>query len=222
MPDDTSALYRLRFPLDERDAKIAIWRVLCADFFSRYIAATDRVLDIACGYGEFINNIRAAERHGVDINPDTAALLAKDVQFHATPATDLRALTPHYFDAVFMSNFLEHLPSKTDVLKVFEECRRVLMPGGRILVMGPNIRLLPGAYWDFFDHHLALSHLTVAEGLRLAGFEVELSLARFLPYTTRSRLPQRPALVRLYLKVPLAWRLLGKQFFVIGRAPRLG
>jgi hypothetical protein len=40
-------------------------------------------------------------------------------------------------------------------------------------------------------------------------------VTRFLPYTTKSPLPQAPWLVRLYLKVPLAWWFLGKQSLVI-------
>jgi SAM-dependent methyltransferase len=218
MADDTSTLYRIRFSEADRDSKLKIWKVLCEDFFSRYVKPTDLVLDIACGYGEFINNIRAAEKHGVDINSDTASYLDAGVHFHTTLATELNCLQPNYFDAVFMSNFLEHLPTKADMLKVLEECHRVLKPGGRIIIMGPNIQEVPGAYWDFFDHHLPLSHMTVSEGLQLAKFEVETCIARFLPYSTRSSLPQASWLVRLYLKVPMAWRILGKQFLVVGRA----
>lgn len=40
-------------------------------------------------------------------------------------------------------------------------------------------------------------------------------IPRFLPYTTKSRLPQAPWLIRLYLRVPLAWWLLGKQALVV-------
>lgn len=218
MTDDTADLYRIRFSATDRVSKLEIWKVLCKDFFSRFVRPTDRVLDIACGYGEFINNIAAGEKHGVDINRDTASYLDANVKLHTMPATDLAGLSDDHFDVVFMSNFLEHLPTKADMLKVLQECRRVLKPGGRVLIMGPNIREVPGEYWDFFDHHLPLSHMTVAEGLQLAGFDVEKCIARFLPYTTRSSLPQASWLVRLYLKVPLAWNILGKQFFVVGKA----
>jgi hypothetical protein len=43
---------------------------------------------------------------------------------------------------------------------------------------------------------------------------------RFLPYTTRSALPQHQMLVALYLKIPILWRFLGKQFLVVGQKPR--
>ncbi|MCU7374975.1 hypothetical protein PEC18_30120 [Paucibacter sp. O1-1] len=40
---------------------------------------------------------------------------------------------------------------------------------------------------------------------------------RFLPYTTKSRLPKAPWLVSLYLKLPFAWRFVGKQALVVAR-----
>ena len=49
----------------------------------------------------------------------------------------------------------------------------------------------------------------------LTGFEVETCYPRFLPYTTKSRLPNWPILVKLYLRVPLAWRVLGAQAFMV-------
>jgi hypothetical protein len=40
---------------------------------------------------------------------------------------------------------------------------------------------------------------------------------RSLPYTFRQHLPSWPGLVRLYLRLPIVWRLLGKQFFIVAR-----
>jgi SAM-dependent methyltransferase len=213
-------LYRHRFPEDELPAKHAIWRVLCAGFFQKFVRPTDVVLDLACGYGEFINNIAAAEKHAVDLNPDSPRFVESTVSFHKIPATDLSEIANNTMDVVFTSNFLEHLPDKTALGVVLAEVRRVLKPGGRFLILGPNIRYLPGAYWDFFDHHLPLTHNSLAEALALSGFEVDDVIDRFLPYTTRSRLPQSAFLVSLYLKIPLAWRFLGKQFFICARKPQ--
>ena len=41
--------------------------------------------------------------------------------------------------------------------------------------------------------------------------------SRYLPYPSAAILPPSPALTRTYLRMPLAWKLLGKQFLVIGR-----
>jgi hypothetical protein len=83
--------------------------------------------------------------------------------------------------------------------------------------MGPNIKYLSKEYWDFYDHTLPLSHLSLNEGLVQSGFEVLRVIPKFLPYTTRSVLPQHTALVRLYLSIPLIWRILGKQFLLVAR-----
>ena len=49
------------------------------------------------------------------------------------------------------------------------------------------------------------------------SFTVDVCLARFLPYTMASG-PQYPLLVlRAYLRLPIAWRMFGKQFLVVGR-----
>lgn len=214
---DLVSLYRHRFPEADLPAKYGIWQVLCRDYFQQFVKPDGSLLDLACGYGEFVNNIRAAQKYAVDLNPDSPRFVHPPVTFKGTRADQLDFLPDDTLDTVFTSNFLEHLPDKAALSAVFNEVRRVLKPGGRFLVLGPNIRYLPGAYWDFYDHHLALSHQSLEEGLALHGFQAELVVDRFLPYTTRSALPQAPWLVSLYLKAPPIWKLLGKQFFVVAR-----
>lgn len=211
-------LYQQRFPEAELAQKDSIWKVLCEDFFQHYVAPTDTVVDIGAGYCEFINNIRAARKIAVDINPDVRRFAAPDVQVVNAPCTAIQ-IAPSSADVVFMSNFLEHLQSKALVLDTFHESYRILREGGRIIVLQPNIRFLPGEYWDFFDHHTPLTDRSLVEGLRLAGFSPTVVYPRFLPYTTKSRLPKAAALVRLYLRVPLVWRLLGKQALVVAVKP---
>jgi hypothetical protein len=58
------------------------------------------------------------------------------------------------------------------------------------------------------------------EHVHAAGFEVESVTPRFLPYSFRGLLPPSPLLTRTYLQTPALWRLMGKQFLVIGRKPR--
>jgi SAM-dependent methyltransferase len=218
-PMDLSSLYRHRFPESELAEKNAIWQVLCQDFFSRHVAATDTVVDIGAGYCEFINNIRCARKIAVDLNPEVRRRADQDVEVLNESCTAIASLPAASVDVVFMSNFLEHLPDKALVLDTFREARRLLRPGGRVIVLQPNIRFLYAEYWDFFDHHTPLSDRSLVEGLQLAGLEPTLVIPRFLPYTTKSRLPKAPWLIRLYLRVPLAWRILGKQALVVAVRP---
>lgn len=208
-------LYNQRFPETALAQKHAIWKVLCSDFFSRYVKPTDTVVDIGAGYCEFINNIQAGKKIAVDLNPDVRRFAAPEVHVINESCTAIRELDSDSVDVVFMSNFLEHLPNKDLVLDTFRESQRILRKGGRVMVLQPNIRYLPGEYWDYFDHHTPLTERSLVEGLQLAGLEPTTVIAKFLPYTTKSRLPQAPWLVQLYLKMPLAWRVLGKQAFVV-------
>ena len=217
---DLQTLYRGRFPEAALADKNAIWKVICDTFMSRFVKPTDTVVDIGAGYCEFINNITAARKIAVDLNPDVRRFADSSVQVINESCTSIATLESASADVVFMSNFLEHLPDKQLVFDTFVEARRILKPGGKVLVLQPNIRFVGGEYWDFFDHHTPLTDRSLVEALELAGFAIDTCIPRFLPYTTRSALPQHPALVKLYLHVPLAWRFLGKQAFVVGSRPR--
>ncbi len=212
-------LYNQRFPEQDLAQKQAIWRVLCKDFFQKYVKSTDTVVDIGAGYCEFTNNIQAGSKIVVDLNPDVRRFAAADVRVINESCTAIAQLETESVDVVFMSNFLEHLPNKQVVLDTFRESNRILRKGGLIIVLQPNIRFLGGAYWDFFDHQTPLTDRSLTEGLQLAGFVPREVHPQFLPYTTKSRLPKATFLIRLYLKFPLAWRLLGKQALVIATKP---
>jgi SAM-dependent methyltransferase len=219
--DGLDRLYAHRFSTRDRMAKVRLWRTLCEAFFSRYVPADGVVLDIGAGYCDFINHIRAGRRIAVDLNPDMARAAADDVDVHCHPLERLgEVLPPDSIDLAFASNVFEHLRGGPDaLLQVLGAVRGVLRPGGRLIIMQPNARLVGGAFWDFFDHTLPLSEKGMAEALRLADFEVVECRARFLPYTTKSRLPKWPPLVRLYLALPPAQWLFGKQMLIIARRP---
>lgn len=217
--NELSKIYDARFKTTGLAKRDRVWKVLCASYFQKLVPVDATVLDLACGYGEFINNIRAAKKYGADLNPDSPSLLAKDVTFKLTPATNLDAFPAGAFDVVFTSNFLEHLRTKEECNMVLGQVLKLLKPGGRFVVMGPNIRYAYAEYWDYYDHYLPLSHLSLAEGLGINGFEVESVVARFLPYTMNNSTPTHPLLVRAYLALPIAWKVLGKQFLVTARKP---
>lgn len=209
-------LYRHRFPAEMLASRAAVWKVLCESWFSRYVEPGSKVLEVAAGYCEFINNIRAAERVAVDLNPSTRHHAAAGVTVYELAAERIADALPHdHFDAVFMSNFLEHCRSREQVLDVLRAAWRVLKPGGRVLILGPNFRYCYKEYFDYFDHHLPLTEKSVAEALGLTDFRVDVLEPRTLPFTFRSRLPNWTWLVRLYIHLPLAWRFFGAQFFIV-------
>ncbi len=112
--------------------------------------------------GEFINQVRAARRFGMDLNPEAPEKLAREVVFLAQDCSEPWALRDETLDVVFTSNFFEHLPANEGLRRTLDQAFRCLKPGGRLICLGPNIKFLPGSYWDFWNHYLPLS-----EGLRL-------------------------------------------------------
>ena len=216
--EDVALLYRARFSAEERRAKEIIWSELARSFFQQYIDPGATLLDIGPGSCEFINSIQAKKKIAVDINPDTADYLT-DGEFLQTSSTDLSQIDRGTVDVVFTSNFFEHLPDTSALLGTLAECRRILVPGGRLIVVMPNIRYVGARYWDYLDHHLPLTHLSVVEALELSGFTTERVVPRFLPYTVKgSRLPVSAFAMRVYLRLPLVWKLLGRQMLVIAHA----
>jgi len=212
------SLYTTRFPESERAAKDAIWRVLCRDFFQRYVDRGDVVLDLGAGFGEFLRHIECTGRIAVDVERLSGRRLPQGTREITAPGHQLTAhVSPLSVDVVFASNVFEHLPNTDAFLGTLGEIWTVLRPTGRLLVLQPNIRLVGGAYWDFVDHHLPLTERTLVEACETTGFKVIELVPRFLPYTTRGALPSSAALVRLYLRVRPAWWLLGKQTWLVAR-----
>jgi SAM-dependent methyltransferase len=208
-------IYRYRFRDTEQGTRTAVWQEIAA-FVHRELGEPERVLDPAAGRGEFINAVPARERWAVDrvahahgTFDDGVRLLVADVMEADLPA--------EHFDAVWVSNFLEHLPSQDAVAAFLERMRELLRPGGRIAIIGPNFRYCAKEYFDMADHTVVLTHRAVAEHLYGAGFEPERVVGRFLPYSFTGRLPASPWLTRTYLRTPAAWRALGKQFLAVGR-----
>jgi ubiquinone/menaquinone biosynthesis C-methylase UbiE len=209
-------MYRRRFSEEDARKKSELW-VEIAAYLNRFVQPGAAVLDIACDRGDFIRNVSARERWASDIR-DVSGYLPSDVNFVRADGLELAHHLPiDHFDLVFMSNYLEHLPSGDAVIAQLEVARRLLKPGGRVLVLQPNIKIIGGAYWDFIDHKVALTDRSLVEACELAGLETERVIKRFLPYTTDSRLPQSRRLVRIYLAIPPVWRVLGEQTLYLGR-----
>jgi SAM-dependent methyltransferase len=194
-----------------------IWELLTREFFSKYVAPGDRLLDLGCGYGEFVNNIVCGSKFAMDMNPGARERLRPEVQFIEQDCSLPWSLPDDSLDVVFTSNFFEHLPSKKTLSDTLAQAHRCLRKGGRIIALGPNVRFIGGAYWDFWDHHLPLTETAIGEAMAVQGFVVEESIDRFLPYTMVNRRQFPSLIVSLYLMMPILWRFFGKQFLVIGR-----
>ncbi|MGA8746793.1 MAG: class I SAM-dependent methyltransferase [Solirubrobacterales bacterium] len=208
-------LYEYRFREIDQAQRVAVWREI-GPHIHRLMGGPQKVLDPAAGRGEFIGSVPAGETWAVDQvaypeathKPETTVITASIMDAD---------LPEDHFDGIFVSNFLEHLADQPSIAAFLRKMHRLSEDDGRIAVMGPNYRYCSGRYWDCADHYVALTHESICEHLYAAGFEPDRVIPRYLPYSFRGSLPSSSGLARLYLNLPLAWKVLGKQFLVIGR-----
>jgi len=213
-PEELERIYSQRFDA-MKEYRDKVWKILTGQFFQKFMPPDAHVLDLGCGYGEFINNIDVAKKCAMDLNPAVRQHLHSGITLFQQDCSAYWPLPDNCLDIVFTSNFFEHLPDKTTLDSTLAEALRCLKPGGKLIAMGPNIRLIPSAYWDFYDHYLPLSDLSLAEGLAKSGYKIEKCFSRFLPYTMARGRRVPVCFVKLYIMLPFLWKLKGRQFLII-------
>jgi cyclopropane fatty-acyl-phospholipid synthase-like methyltransferase len=213
-------LYFNRFDSKQRKAKAALWKVLIEGFLQKHVGQDSVILDIGGGYCEFINQVKAREKYLIDLNPDSKKFANPDINLlniNILSLNDDKLLTKR-FDKIFISNFFEHLRNKEELIEVLGYCFNYLTPGGSLLVIQPNFKYSFKEYYDFIDHELPITALSLQEVLETIGFKINVLIPIFLPYSTKGR-PASPNLLRLYLKLPFIWKFLGGQMFIKASKP---
>lgn len=198
-----------------QDAKRdVVWKALWRYFFSKRIAPGDCVLDLGCGYGEFINNVAARRRIGVDLWDSMPSHVDAGVEAIVGPASDLSAIDDGAVDYAFSSNLFEHL-TKDELAETLRQLKDKLSPRGTLTTLQPNYRYCANEYFDDYTHVTIWSHVSLADFLEANGYEVIEVHPRFLPLTVKSRLPVWPPLIGAYLASPI--KPLGKQMLLVAR-----
>jgi SAM-dependent methyltransferase len=211
---DYNRLYEYRFKNVDKQKKLITWKVL-AEFLNKELNYPSSVIDPAAGECEFINAIAVKEKWAVDLNYDFITKHAdNNIKVITGDSLDVK-LPDDYFDAAFISNFLEHLNSQEEIHQLLLNIYCSLRKGGRIAVMGPNFKYCQKEYFDFADHKMILTHLSLEEHLYCSGFNILKTIPRFLPVSFRSRLPVNKFIVNTYVSLPVVWKFFGQQFLII-------
>ena len=176
---DFTALYADRYPpeafLPQRPRKVAKSHRELA----RLERLTDgrRILDVGCSYGFFLDTARQRgwSVAGVEVS-ESAARFAQEtygLPVYAGPLSDA-PYAPGSFDVVTIRHVLEHVP---DPLGMVLDARRLLAPGGLLLVAVPNFDSLAarlfGPEWWWVDpptHLYYFTRATLSRLLAQAGF----------------------------------------------------
>ena len=209
------SLYKHRFDDDDRDVRQRLWRVLVDEWLSDWLDPNATVLDLGASDCAFINNVTAERRIAVDIDPGVADATNDGIE--VIVGTLQSSGLAEECDVIMASNVFEHLPDVDTLLDLLGACHRALKPGGRLLILQPNFRYTIKQFYDYLDHHLPLTERSMAEALAVSGFAVERSIPRFLPYSVKNQRIDADWALRAYLRMPLLWRLFGRQMFIVAR-----
>ena len=216
--DVLEKMYQRRFNGDFK-VRDKMYNILCGEYLQKYIPKGAVVLDIASGYCEFINNIKAGRKIVLDLNTETKEFAGDGVEVIISSSTEMVQVEDESVDVVFTSNFFEHL-SKQDIVRTINEVRRVLKKDGKLFILQPNIRYCYKDYWNFYDHITPLDDRSLCEVLEINGFDVVECKPRFLPYSTKSKYPRSVVVLKIFLKVSIMQRILGKQVFIYAKKKR--
>jgi SAM-dependent methyltransferase len=194
-----------------------LWQTLWRHYFSRLIRADACVLDLGCGYGNFINSVVARRRIAIDAWPDFPHFLDPGVEAVVGDITELDFLHDGSVDFAFASNVFEHV-TQPDFASVLAALWRKLSADGELAILQPNYRYAYREYFDDYTHVSVYSHVSLCDFLTANDFDVVHVAPRFLPLTVKSRLPVSPWLIRAYLASPI--KPMGKQMLVRARPRR--
>lgn len=195
---ENKSYFETRFCFDAQ--RELVWKQI-VKYLQRYIPLYAKVLDIGAGYHNFINNIKAQEKHALDISDISKDSVNKDVNFYLDSACEMKCIKSSYFDFIFASNLLKHLSCEELKATLFQ-VKRVLKNKGRFIILQPNFRYCYKVYFDDYSHKQVFTHLSLSNLLEENGFRVIKVLPRFIPFSMKSQLPKVGFLVWLYLRIP--------------------
>lgn len=212
MSIDTEKYYEARFVFDKGRAKV--WKAI-NEYLQKFVPKSASVLDIGCGYADFINGITAENKFAVDLNSDMAQYITDNsVKFTAQSVLDEFPVDNDSLDIVFASNLFEHFDDE-ELSKLISNVTQKLKSGGRLILVQPNIYYAYREYWDDYTHKKAFSHVSLNDFLVSSGLDVVHIKKRFIPFSLKSRLPKSYLLTKMYLHSP--FKPMGKQMLLVAQ-----
>lgn len=209
MPSTEKNYHKSRFQFDP--GRLKVWKAI-NEYLQQFVGQDKTVLDLGCGYGDFINSIQAKKKYGLDLGPDVKDYIGKDVTFINKPSTSLEGIPNNSLDVVFSSNLFEHL-DREDLDKTMKEIKKRIKDTGTLILVGPNFRYAYKSYFDDYTHKTVFTHVSLSDLMQEHGFKPIKVMPKFLPLTLKSRLPKSYYLTKLYLHSP--FKPMGGQMLLV-------
>ena len=124
---------------------------------------TGKILDIGCGTGEFLSTCKSAGWQTIGIEPDAGArkMAIDNYGLDIKEEDELKNLESESFEIISMWHVLEHVPNLNERI---EEIKRLIKPGGIIIIAVPNCSSLDAKIykenWAAYDVPRHLYHFT--------------------------------------------------------------
>jgi len=142
------------------------------DICRRVTDRRPRILDVGCGTGANLLMLsQYGDAEGVDVSEDALAFCReRGLENVKLGAAEQLPYDDDTFDLVTALDVVEHLD---DDLAGLREMRRVLRPGGRVLLFVPTFMFLWGLQDDVSNHRRRYRMPELGRVLEQAGFEIE-------------------------------------------------
>lgn len=142
--------------------------------FPMWIAQTSKLLDLGCGRGEYLEafnklyyaNFSSIE--GYDSDPEVRKLIDKKYKIKIGSSCPL-PYKNNTFHIVFCKSVLEHQYYPEKLIK---EVYRILAPGGKFIVLVPDLDSLGTGFWVDFTHRTPFTIESLKDILEIHNFRV--------------------------------------------------
>lgn len=136
---------------------------------AEHFAQCQRVLDVGCGTGVFLEILRQHNitAEGVERNTESARFTRSlGLEIHTQDALEFLAQTPNQYDGIYCSHFVEHLPIEA-VERLIALCAQALQPGGVAVFTFPDPESIRSQLLGFWrdPEHVRFYHPELIETL---------------------------------------------------------